>query len=159
MLKDVMREELAGVERLVAIDFHTGLGACGAAEMITEHLPHSGAYARATRMWGQLVRSSEAGESLSAPVTGTLDQAMAGWMKDRELTFAALEVGTAPLRQVFDALRKDNWLHTHATPGHGRAPAIKRDIRAAFYPDTAEWKRKVWRHAEAAVHAACTAIA
>ena len=159
MLKDVFVEELAHVKRLIAIDFHTGLGKTGAAEMITEDLPGSAAYARAKAMWGGLVQSSEAGESLSAPLTGTIDAAVAQWMKGKELTFAALEVGTAPLRDVFGSLRKDNWLHTRAKPGHRGAKAIKREIRAAFYPDTAEWKRAVWAHAQEAIDAACTALA
>ena len=44
-----------------------------------------------------MVASSEAGESVSAPLTGTLDQALAAWLPETELTFAALEVGTLPL--------------------------------------------------------------
>ena len=64
-----------------------------------------------------------------------------------ELTFAALEVGTAPMRDVFHALRMDNWLHLNARPGHDHWNAVKQEIRAAFYPDTPEWKRAVWRHA------------
>jgi hypothetical protein len=158
MLKDVFVEELKPVERLIAIDFHTGLGESGAAEMITEDLPGSKGYARAKAMWGNLVRSSEAGESLSAPLTGTIDKAVAAWMKKREITFAALEVGTAPIREVFDALRKDNWLHAFAKPGRRNGKAIKQQIRTAFYPDTAEWKRSVWDHAEDAVDAACVAL-
>jgi hypothetical protein len=159
MLEDVFVEELAHVKRLIAIDFHTGLGNSGAAEMITEDLPGSKAYARAKAMWGDRVQSSEAGESLSAPLTGTIDAAVARWMKGREHTFAALEVGTAPLRDAFDALRKDNWLHARATPDHRGAKAIKRQIRAAFYPDTVEWKRAVGAHAEETVEAACAALA
>lgn len=158
MLKDVFREELRDVNELVAIDFHTGLGQSGAAEMITEDLPGSPAYARAKAMWGSLVHSSEAGESLSTPLTGTIDQAVALWTKGKALTFAALEVGTQPLRDVFDALRKDNWLHAHGRMDHRHARAIKAKIRAAFYPDTSEWKRKVWRSAETVVAQACAAL-
>lgn len=158
MLKDVFREELSGVERLTVIDFHSGLGEPGAAEMMTEHLPSSPAYAQAQAMWGPLVRSSEAGESLSAALSGTIDSALATWMAGKALTCAALEVGTAPLRQVFQALRMDNWLHAHGHPGHPLAGEIKKDIRAAFYPDTKEWKKAVFRHAEKAVGAACAAL-
>ena len=157
-LKEVFREELADAEQLTVIDFHTGLGSSGDAEMITEHLPGSVAYLRAKKMWGGLVRSSEAGESLSAPLSGTIDQAAAAWMKGKQLTFAALEVGSAPLRAVFQALRKDNWLYTHGRPDHPLAKQIKREIRAAFYPDTAEWKAKVFAHAEKTVAAACSAM-
>jgi len=159
MLKDVFREELRGVDELVVIDFHTGLGESGAAEMISEDLPGSPAYLRAQKMWGNLVRSSEAGESLSAPLCGTIDQAVGLWMKGKALTFAALEVGTQSLREVFEALRKDNWLHAHAQLDHRNARAIKQKIRAAFYPDTDEWKRAVWRSAETAVAHAVAALA
>ena len=56
MLEDVLREELAGVENLVVIDFHTGLGEPGAAEMIVEDQPDSPAYARARAIWGDTVQ-------------------------------------------------------------------------------------------------------
>ena len=80
-------------------------------------------------------------------------------MRGKELTFAALEVGTAPIRDVFDALRKDNWLHAFARPGAAQAKPIKAEIRAAFYPDTERWKRKVWDHGAATVERALGAMA
>lgn len=159
MLADVFREELAGVECLTIIDFHTGLGDCGAAEMITEDLPGSEAYARAKSLWRDRVRSSEAGESISAPLKGTIDKAVSRWLAGKTLTFAALEVGTAPKREVFDALRKDNWLHAYAGLGHAQAKSIKRQIRDAFYPDTEDWKRKVWNHGVETVEVALSALA
>jgi hypothetical protein len=158
MLADVFGEELAGVERLTIVDFHTGLGDCGAAEMITEDLPGSEAYARAKSLWQDRVRSSEAGESISAPLKGTIDKAVSRWLAGKTLTFAALEVGTAPKRDVFDALRKDNWLHAYAGLGHARAKSIKRQIRDAFYPDTENWKRQVWDHGVDTVEAALSAM-
>ncbi len=68
-------------------------------------------------------------------------------MSKAELTFAALEVGTAPMRDVFNALRKDNWLHLQKKPERSLWSDIKGEIRAAFYPDTESWKDKVWEHA------------
>jgi predicted deacylase len=158
MLQDVLREELKGITRLTVIDFHTGLGEHGAAEMITEHLPGDAAYKRAKAMWAN-VQSSEAGESVSAPLQGTLDKAFAHWMRGNELTFAALEVGTKPTRDVFLALRRDNWLHLNAKPNDPVWPKVKREMRDAFYPDTPEWKRTVWDHAVSAVNGALRAIA
>jgi hypothetical protein len=158
MLKDVFREELRDTEELVVIDFHTGLGKPGASEMITEDVPGTEAYTRAKKIWGDLVQSSEAGESVSAPLCGTIDSAVGLWMKGKALTFAALEVGTQSLRDVFDALRRDNWLHAHAHLDHKNAKSIKKKIREAFYPDTPEWKRKVWKSAESVVDNALTAL-
>lgn len=163
MLKDVLREELAGARQLVVVDFHTGLGESGAAEIITEDAPGTHAYRRARAIWGDKLVSTEDG-SLSAPLTGTIDAAMAAWVGEMgdgeaELTFAALEVGTAPVPVVFDALRKDNWLHGHAGLDHPEAASIKQQIRAAFYPDTVAWKRAVWAHGVASVDAGLAAIA
>ncbi len=158
MLKDVFREELKSVKRLVVIDFHTGLGEHGAAEMITEDLPGSAAYGRAKAMWRN-VQSSEAGESVSPPLLGTIDKAVATWMAGKELTFAALEAGTRDSRAVFNALRRDNWLHLNRGQNDPEWSEVKREIRDAFYPDTDEWKRMVWDHAAGAVQGALAAIA
>jgi hypothetical protein len=159
MLRDIATEHLRGVKKMIAIDYHTGLGETGDAEMICEDLPGSPAYARQKKVWGRYVRSNEGGESLSAPLTGTLDQEFARLFPDCELTFAALEVGTAPMRDVFSALRKDNWLHLQKKPERSLFESIKREVRAAFYPDTADWKRKVWQHAIETFEPALAAIA
>jgi uncharacterized protein DUF2817 len=160
MLKDVVHENLSHAQKLIVIDFHTGLGDLGAGEMITEDLPGSPAYERARAMWGKLVASSEAGESVSAPLSGTIDKAFPGWLPKTELTFAALEVGTRSTRDVFNALRKDNWLHCFADQRHKHkdAQAIRLELRDAFYPDTSEWKRRVWTHASEVVGVALKAL-
>lgn len=159
MLRGVLGEELRGVRKLIVIDFHTGLGEHGHGEMISEDLPGSPAYVRAKSMWGERVRSSEAGESVSAPLTGTVDKAVARWLGNVELTFAALEVGTLPTRDVFDAVRRDNWLHAIAGRDHPQAETIRREIRAAFYPDTTQWKRLVWKAADEVIRQALLALA
>jgi hypothetical protein len=106
------------------------------------------------------VASSEACESVSAPLTGTIDKAFPRWLPKTELTFAALEVGTRPTRDVFNALRKDNWLHCFADGRHKHrdGEAIRRELRDAFFPDATDWKRMVWRHAADVVSAALRAL-
>jgi len=159
MLRDVFKEEFSHVKRLTIVDFHTGLGEHGHGEMITEDLPGSASYKRQKRVWGERVKSSESGESVSAPLVGTIDKAVAQWTTHLELTFAALEVGTSPMRDVFNALRKDNWLHCFAGKVKDQADAIRREIRAAFYPDTAEWKRMVWKQSDEVVQQALSSLA
>ncbi len=158
-LKDVITEHLRGVRKMVVIDYHTGLGESGAAEMISEDVPGSAAYARQHAIWGDRLKSNEAGESVSAPLTGTIDKAMASWMNKCELTFAALEVGTAPMREVFNALRKDNWLHLQKSPDRSIWAGIKAEIREAFYPDSEDWKAKVWTHARQTADPALASLA
>jgi hypothetical protein len=149
MLRAILTEDLARVEQLVVIDFHTGLGENGASEMSIEEPPGSAAYRRAQAMWGDMVASSAAGDSVSTPLTGTLDQAVAHWLPEIELTFAALEIGTLPRTAVFDVLRRDNWLHNFA-PDQALAEEIGRVCREAFCPDDPAWKRRAFGHAERA---------
>jgi len=159
MLSDILKDDFGHVRRLVVIDFHTGLGEHASAEMITEELPGSVAYKRQKRIWGELVKSSEAGESVSAPLVGTIDKRVSKWASRRELTFAALEAGTKPVREVFNALRKDNWLYCFAENPGAQTEAIRGEIRGAFYPETKEWKRAVFAHAENAVRQGLAALA
>ena len=160
-LQSVLNEDLRRVKQLTVIDFHTGLGEPGAGEMITMALPDSDAFRRAVARWGGMVKSANAGQSLSAPVKGTLDQALEAWLPQVELTFAALEVGTAPLMQVFGALRRDNWLHNFAGAAERQGPLgkeIARACRDAFYPDNPDWKRKVYGLARETVAGALAAL-
>lgn len=161
MLRDVFAEEFSSIERLIGIDFHTGLGAYGAGEMISEDPPDSQSYKRAKALWGSRVTSSQAGESVSPPLVGTVDDAVAQMMAGRELTFGALEVGTYSVAEVFGAMRADNWLYNYASETEYRAQndAIRAQIRRAFYPGKDDWKFMVWEHADAVVNQALAALA
>ena len=156
-LRAIRTEDMAKVEQVIAIDFHTGLGAAGSAEMIVEAGPESAHFARARAVWGNDVVSASGGQSLSAPLTGTLDAGLERMLAPAELTFAALEVGTLPLDQMLLALRLANW-QDHFAPDQARAPEIARQMRAAFYGDTPVWKRQVWGHALRHVKAGLAAL-
>ena len=64
-------------------------------------------------------------------------------MPQAEYTGIALEYGTLPLTQMFDALRADQWLENHPEAPEDQRVAIKRRIRDAFYTDTDDWKRRI----------------
>ena len=56
----------------------------------------------------------------------------------------SLELGTLSSMRVFMALRAENWLHHHGGRENPRAEKIKAELLRAFYPDTTEWKSKIW---------------
>lgn len=156
-LRAVLGEDLSRAKKVIAMDFHTGLGQSGAGEMIFEAAPGSPAYARARAIWGELAVSNSAGESLSAPLTGTIDHGVAQFLPGVELTFAALEVGTVALDQMVRALRLANWQDQFA-PDDRRAAEISKLMRDTFYTDTPAWKRAVWALAEQTVARALAAL-
>ncbi|MBI1239781.1 MAG: DUF2817 domain-containing protein [Alphaproteobacteria bacterium] len=149
----VVRRAFPRTRNLVLLDVHTGLGARGALEMISEWAPESPAYRRARDWWGERVKTTATGESLSAHLSGTLDTFIPGLLPHAEVTPIALEYGTHPTEVIFHALRADNWLHQHADPQGPEAPAIKAEIRDAFYADADDWKTLVWQQAEDVIEA------
>ena len=148
ILKHVVRRELGACRRVGVIDFHTGLGAYGHGELISDEAAGTAAYNRAKAWWPDIC-SSQSGESVSAAVTGSIDSCIPTLLPRADVTIGCLEFGTVSTFQVFEALRADNWLHTLGNPGGNEAPAIKSQIRAAFYPDQDDWKEMIWARGEA----------
>jgi len=142
-LRHVLRDEGGRARRLGWIDLHTGLGPNGHGERIFACRDDAAALARARAWWGDAVTSIYDGSSSSAPLTGLMWMAAEQECPQAEYTGIALEYGTLPLMEVFDALRADQWLENHPETSEEQRLAIKRQIRDAFYTDTDEWKRRI----------------
>ena len=105
--------------------------------------------ARARAFWGDEVTSFYDGSSTSANVTGFVTGAGYDECPHAELTAMALEYGTVPLGQVFQALRADHWLHNHPE-AQAMRPAVGKAMRDAFYVDADDWKEAVYAQARLA---------
>jgi hypothetical protein len=149
MLRKVLREHASNHPRLAWIDFHTGLGPRGTGEKIHSGRDDPSDYARACRWWGA-VTSPHDGSSTSARVTGVACSAAYDECPRAESTMMALEFGTVPIEDVFDALRADHWLHNHPDAPVEQRSAIKSQMRDAFYIDADDWRRTVYEQALAA---------
>jgi hypothetical protein len=136
---------LQNVESLAVIDFHTGLGPYGYAELICRHPPASAALARARSWYGEAVTAAQAGESESPPIDGNLRMVFTDICPQAALTSIAIEVGTLPMEQVFMAICADNWLHLRGDPDSARGRQIKQAIRRAFFPDEPAWTGPVYQ--------------
>lgn len=139
----IVTDTCATSKSVALVDFHTGLGPHGFGEMIIEVGPDDPAYDRAKTWWGSNTKSTVTGESVSAQLNGTIDGTLPEMLPHAAVTAGAIEFGTRPSNEVFRALRKDNWLHAFSDPSELGAKAIKDEIRAAFYPDTDEWKEMI----------------
>ncbi len=143
-LTEALPRYLAHQRRVAMVDYHSGLGPFGYGEIISEYETGSGGDRRLRAWFGADAKSTRAGDSVSADLTGTLDAAIPRLLPHAETTAFAVEYGTIAPMEVFEALRADNWLHLWGDMKSDQARAIKAEIRRAFYPDTDEWKRKVW---------------
>lgn len=148
-LQRILKEHVLGnVERLVAIDLHSGLGPFGYGEpiFVGNDLRQ---YFRAQSAFGAELKSLEADNSASSVITGTLLNALesAISMKDLDMIFLGLEFGTVPVLEVLTALRADHWLHSASNIESPLKTRIKRSLRDAFYVDTPQWKAAVYGRA------------
>lgn len=158
-LRHVLREHGTRCERLGWIDLHTGLGESGVGERIFACRDDAAALARARAWWGDGVTSIYDGSSSSAPLKGLMWLAAYQECAQAAYTGIALEYGTLPLLQMFDALRGDQWLELHPEADSALAAYIKQRTRDAFYTDTLDWKLRVIAQAQDAAHGALRGLA
>jgi len=142
-LRHVLRDHGRRCERLAWIDLHTGLGANGHGERIFACRDDAATLARARAWWGPEVTSIYDGSSSSAPLTGLMWLAAYEECPQAQYTGIALEYGTQPWSEVISALRADQWLENHPEVDDARRQSIKRQVRDAFYTDTASWKQRI----------------
>jgi len=132
------------VQEVGFIDLHTGLGPHGYGEIISNHEANRVALARVREWFGDEVTTSEDGTSSSAPIQGDINNGVEAALPGANVTGVTLEYGTVPLEETLNAVRADNWLHIHGRLQSDQGRDIKTEIRAAFYPETEEWKRLVY---------------
>nr|BFD40914.1 M14 family metallopeptidase [Pseudomonas sp. FFPRI_1] len=148
-LRQIIRRLGSQCQRIGWIDVHTGLGPYGVGERIYKGRTDPEAIARARSWWGAQVTTSTDGTSSSSALNGTLDLAVMEECPQAQYNGLTLEYGTQPGPRVLNALRADQWLQNHPSTGEAQRSRIKRQLREAFYIDTADWKRQVLEQARA----------
>ncbi len=158
-LRKIVEKHLSNAEKVVFVDFHTGLGSYGEGECILNEPVNSPAFRRARNWWGTRAASTATGKSVSADLYGTVKLAIPLMLPATEVTATSLEFGTFDLFQVFFAMQAENWLHNHGKPADPRREAIKSELRRVFYPDEDDWKEMVWEQAKEVVDQALAGLA
>jgi len=90
-LRAIVSRYLSNAKRVVFIDFHTGLGPYGSAEVIISEKEDSPAYKRAVKFWGDRVKTTVSGDSVSAHLNGALKLAVPEMLPNVEVTAVSLE--------------------------------------------------------------------
>lgn len=139
--------DVASRERVIIIDYHTGLGPYGYGELQCEQVSGIAGYERATDIFGVSATSPDVGTSTSVPLHGSQDEFWERLLGSRH-TYVCLEFGTCDIDTVRKAQRDDLWLYKYR-PEEIDAP-LGRKIRQAtkhcFYPQKIDWKEMVvWR--------------
>ena len=141
-LRKVLSDYLSGVDALAVIDFHTGLGPYGVAELIAAGPPPQKALAK--QWYSEDVTDPDAGTSASAALDGVNANGIAQALPNAQIGFIAAEFGTRDIDTVLGAVRADNWLYHKGEVDSEQGRAIKTNIRDAFYPEFDDWKQMIW---------------
>jgi hypothetical protein len=149
----IVGEHVAGAREVAFLDFHTGLGPYGSAELI------GSATAKAVAWFGDRVANPEAGNSSSAPLNGVIRNGVRDALPGVELTSLTVEFGTYPVEPVLRALQADNWLHLYGRPESDLGREIKAEIRKRLYPDEDDWKELVWVRSRQVLRRAAAGLA
>ncbi|MBC5764783.1 M14 family metallopeptidase [Ramlibacter albus] len=162
-LREVLRAHGRRAARIAWIDIHTGLGPSGVGERIYAGVDDAATVARARKWWdggGRTpVTSIFDGSSTSAFLTGLMWNSVYDECPQSEYTGIAMEYGTVPVMQTVNALRAEQWLHTHPGAPPEIARQIKQQMMDAFYTDTHEWKEAVLVQAREALLQAIEGLA
>lgn len=146
-LREVLRTHGRRAARIAWIDVHTGLGPSGVGERIYAGIDDPAAIARAQAWWGgggrTPVVSFYDGSSSSARLTGLMFTSVYEECPQAEYTGIAMEYGTLPVMEVFEALRGEQWLNRHPDAPADVATAIRRRMMEAFYTDTDAWRERI----------------
>ena len=157
-LRRILRAHVRSADHVGMLDFHTGLGPYGTAQLIIWDRPGEPEHDRAEHWYRNGLASHQAGGSLSAPLTGTLRHLFSEELPDAELTRVVVEYGTYPLPHVLETLMGRLWLRSHGTHDYAPGREIIAAVRRAFYPDEDEWKELVWVRARQLINRAARGL-
>jgi hypothetical protein len=134
---------LSRAAHIVILDIHSGLGQWGIGEQIVTQPVSSDGFRRARSWFGAAVTSIHDGSASSAAISGDGLSAAPALLAHAEVTTMALEFGTLSLECVHEAVCGGSWLQSHGDFESPLGRALGREIRAAFYGDTDDWKGMV----------------
>jgi hypothetical protein len=142
-LQSILSTRLSSARRVGIVDYHTGLGPIGYAELMISASRDSDAYRRARSWYGATLTPVGGPNSASATIGGDWLSAAPTLLPHAVVNAIALEFGTVPELQVLDALRADNWVHAHGDPSATWPNKIKQQMLSAFYVDSDLWRGMV----------------
>ena len=142
----IVDEHVGHPNHILFLDWHTGLGEYGNSQLLGMTRPGSAHGDRVCKWFRHGLETPAEGQTLSAPLTGTIGSGLRRRYTDTdtEITSLTVEFGTYPVREVLMPLIADNWLHINGTLNSAQGREIKAQIRKALYPDEEDWKELVW---------------
>jgi Protein of unknown function (DUF2817) len=143
VLHRIVRERLAGCERLGVIDLHTGFGDYGAGMVISYDLEGDPRLERVRRWMGGDIYMPGA-DADTPPHHESPYAFIARLVPGLDVTAAILEFGTFPPSETRDLFTASLYYQLYGDPCSPQGVETRRRVRRFCYPEEDGWKRSVW---------------
>ena len=154
--RQYLADRLAGVERIAAIDVHTGLGRLGEDRLLVDATQDRRAVNKAIQVaFGNRVELLDT-RGVAFEVRGAQHCMYYQLFTDAQVYFVSQEFGTYSSLRALEALRAENRWH-HYGAGTVDHPT-KTKLREMFNPDDAGWRRLVLDRGQEVINQAMTLI-
>jgi len=138
----LLQQNLPGIlesaERVVLVDFHTGLGASGTYALLVDAPSDSERYRVLRERFGDRVQPWDPDEGVAYTIRGGFPAALQRWFGDR-MEVLTCEFGTHPPLKVLKALTIENRVHHWG----GDQQQAKAELLEAFCPRSPRWRTEV----------------
>jgi len=155
----ISSEAFRGVERLVVLDLHTGLGKSATYRLLVDIPDTSANYRELERWFGaeSVASSLRSGTAVYEVSGGIVDMIERRYSRERARV-AVVEIGTVPLPLMLYRLHRENRAAFYSAP---TSPVLARErsaLRDAFCPPSSAWRRRVLVHGEKIMRQAIEAL-
>lgn len=140
-LEEIVHEHLAGVERSLVLDLHTGHGAHGTVTLLSDQPPGSPADALLRDAFPDVEVMATVGndEATTGRKSGQIAAGMAALLPGAAHVATAVEFGTTPDEEQLVATYLESWVHRRGDPRLPAHAAVVWRYRCCFTPDDAAW--------------------
>ncbi len=144
ILKEQLPRWVGGAERVIHIDFHTGLGKSGTYKLLIDHAWDDPMVAELGEAFGKdVVEPWEPDRGVSYAIRGGMGAWCKALLPDTNYDVAAAEFGTHHVLKVIEALHSENRAHHWSTPESSATQAAKDRLFEIFAPRSKTWRDEV----------------
>lgn len=161
ILEQHLQHWTGGSQRVVHLDFHTGLGRSGTWKLLVDYHPDSRQLATLESFFGRdnIQLSSPGKPGIAYQTSGSLGAWCVSRSAPAEYVYACAEFGTCSDLQVLSALRAENQAHHWDRPGSTATLHARRRLMERFCPASSAWRKRVLKEGQRLVATAVKGLA
>jgi predicted deacylase len=139
ILERVVPRQLAGAERVLVIDLHTGHGPRGAVTILSDQPPNSAQHIFFTSVFDRVEATVDNPDATTGKKAGQIANGIRDALNDAECYATSLEFGTAPDIEQLIATYQEQWVHRRGNRTDPSHRAAVWAYRCCFTPDDPDW--------------------